>query len=926
MKPKSFSNFLKFVISTISLTSALSAQDGTWNVDADGSWDTDTNWLGSAIADGSGNTASFTNDISGTRTITLDSDRSIGGLIFSDNGASGSAWILSGGNTLTLAGTTPTISTLTNATISSIIAGSDGLTKTGAARLALSGANTYSGGTTLSGGTLQVSHASALGSGSVLVTDDSTLTVSIGDGFSNNIAINSGVNLSVNGGYNRILGVISGDGRVTGTGNIRVQGANTYTGGTTITDGFFSITSDASLGAVPGEFDADNIVLSGGGNLSSWIASGPVVLNANRGITLNAANTGSLDTNNNALTVSGVISGEGILRKLGNNTLILQAANTYTGGTRLSRGTLRIENSQALGNTTVTVDNSGTNTARLSPQVAFSNNIIINSGAFLGFSGAFVNTNGVISGPGRIETTGSAVLTADNTYSGGTVINDGYICIAKDSSLGLLPESFDADNLIFNGTGSLSTFGASAASNVVIHANRGITIGAGFTAAFDPVDTTTLSINGVISGQGGIRTVSAITGNLVLSALNTYTGKTVISQQNVVINSIKNVGDLTGSSLGNPQTAIDGTIDLGSAARANATLRYVGTGDTTDRVINLAALTGAASLEQAGTGVLEFTSDFTATGVGTKTLTLTGSSEGVGKISGAIVDNELGVNRTFIRKTGTGTWILSGENTYTGDTTVVAGTLGGSGSAASFVEVQPGGTLSPGDGIGNFTASEILFDGGELEMEINSATESADSVTVEGAIDLLDTALSLSDLSASEMAIDTKLILIDYTGGSLSGNFLDLEDGASVTVGKNIFEISYEDEERVTLTVTENVASVGYVDWADDYAGGQAPELDFDNDGVSNGVEFFLGTTTPGFTPNPQLDESNTISWTNGGNIDPSAYGTQFVVQTSTNLENWTDVPLANVTNTASALTYTVTGTGKQFVRLRVAPTLPPAN
>ena len=122
--------------------------------------------------------------------------------------------------------------------------------------------------------------------------------------------------------------------------------------------------------------------------------------------------------------------------------------------------------------------------------------------------------------------------------------------------------------------------------------------------------------------------------------------------------------------------------------------------------------------------------------------------------------------------------------------------------------------------------------------------------------------------------------------------------------------------DNVTLTAVPTYAS-----WATDNAGSQAANLDWDNDGVSNGVEFFMNVA-PGFTANPGL-VGNTVTWTNGGNIPSSAYGSQFVVQTSANLVNWLDVPGtgdANLANTSGSVSYTVTGSEKQFVRLKVTP------
>jgi hypothetical protein len=110
-----------------------------------------------------------------------------------------------------------------------------------------------------------------------------------------------------------------------------------------------------------------------------------------------------------------------------------------------------------------------------------------------------------------------------------------------------------------------------------------------------------------------------------------------------------------------------------------------------------------------------------------------------------------------------------------------------------------------------------------------------------------------------------------------------------------------------------------YAGWAADNADGQTADLDYDQDGVSNGVEFFMNAA-PGFTVNPGLDGTNTITWINGGNIPTTEYGTQYVVQTSTDLVTWDDVVEGNLISNTGLLSYTVTGSGKQFVRLKVMP------
>jgi len=110
----------------------------------------------------------------------------------------------------------------------------------------------------------------------------------------------------------------------------------------------------------------------------------------------------------------------------------------------------------------------------------------------------------------------------------------------------------------------------------------------------------------------------------------------------------------------------------------------------------------------------------------------------------------------------------------------------------------------------------------------------------------------------------------------------------------------------------------GYANWAP--AGGQAPGEDYNNDGVQNGIAYFMNAT--GQATLPGLID-NTVTWTNGGNIPSTDYGTQFAVETSPDLENWTpvDVNDPNLSNTAGTVSYTLTpGLDKQFARLAVTP------
>ena len=94
------------------------------------------------------------------------------------------------------------------------------------------------------------------------------------------------------------------------------------------------------------------------------------------------------------------------------------------------------------------------------------------------------------------------------------------------------------------------------------------------------------------------------------------------------------------SSLGAPTTGANGTINIGNSFRCGSgTLRYTGTGETTDRVINLHSATSGGTIDQSGTRPVEVYQRIHSHRYGGKTLTLQGSTAGTGEIAGAIVNN-----------------------------------------------------------------------------------------------------------------------------------------------------------------------------------------------------------------------------------------------------------------------------------------------
>ena len=110
----------------------------------------------------------------------------------------------------------------------------------------------------------------------------------------------------------------------------------------------------------------------------------------------------------------------------------------------------------------------------------------------------------------------------------------------------------------------------------------------------------------------------------------------------------------------------------------DCTLTYTGGGEVTDRVMDLAGKQQTVTFDQSGSGLLKFTSPFDISGYGfNKTIVLTGSTAGTGEFAGNIKNpyDRKGLARTLLTKTGTGTWTLSGSNSFSGPTTVAQGTL-----------------------------------------------------------------------------------------------------------------------------------------------------------------------------------------------------------------------------------------------------------
>ena len=185
--------------------------------------------------------------------------------------------------------------------------------------------------------------------------------------------------------------------------------------------------------------------------------------------------------------------------------------------------------------------------------------------------------------------------------------------------------------------------------------------------------------------------------------------------------------------------------------------------------------------------------------------------------------------------------------------------------------------------------------------------------------------------TGSQSGLQTVTITLDTTGASWTSHAtINGLDSATVTYGTNPTDIAYVGFGGVGATSNTTHFSLSatggstptYAGWATTNGVSNNPNEDTNNDGVQNGIAYFMNAI--GLATNPGIT-GNTVTWPNGGNISATEYGTQFVVETSPDLVDWTPVPDTDpdLDNVAGSVSYTLPPDepgGKLFARLLVTP------
>jgi autotransporter-associated beta strand protein len=609
--------------------------------------------------------------------------------------------------------------------------------------------------------------------------------------------------------------------------------------------------------------------------------------------------------NGRTLGVSGVVTGSGNLAVFGDGKVSLGASgilpNGATAGNLAVDGTLDLNNtSQAVNALTGigVIDNSGSGDSVLT---------VGNNNAASNFSGVLLNTG---SGTLALQKTGSGslALSGPSNYAGGFT-NDGTgdVNPTNNAAFGTGPVVSNAGQLYATAT---TTFGNSLALN-----NSTLRIGGGNNRTINWSGPVTATGTSGINADGG-------TGGITLGSTLDIAGATFTSFANGTTHSIN--GDITGT--GGNLNVTGGTLQLAGDATHTGTTTI--SGSATLLLRTTGTLAGNVVINTSGNFAVRNTETWvrtgTITGDGTGQINLnTGTNaELAGPISGVanITTNNAGTDviisgaisgTTNVNVQGPSKLTLAGANDYSGNTTIAGGTLA----------LGAGNVLSD--------ASPVLIGNATLNAATFTDTAGTLDVTNTAKINLgAGAALAFADSSA-----------VDWTGGSLeitgtfvSGSSLRFGTTASGLTDDQLLLISADGYTAFDLNASGYLIAteqLGFAAWqsANNTAGGL--DADHDLDGVSNGVEFFLGGTadTTGFTSLPGVDDDGgtlSVTWLRSGDYI-GAYGTDYWVETSDTLTGtWTQAApgtganQADITTVPGEVKYTFPAGTKNFARLKV--------
>lgn len=435
--------------------------------------------------------------------------------------------------------------------------------------------------------------------------------------------------------------------------------------------------------------------------------------------------THGLGTNNtgahNGINITAPINDNGgavTLVKSGPGVLQLNATSNYSGGTVLNSGTLWAQSDASLGNVNGDITFNGSATLLIATSngtggtfftLPATRSIIVNNGAMATIAGGRANANpgtinSDISGTGGVTVGRVALLNSGgvgnynfallgtNTFTGALNVGTGLDTAAGAGNNGLrintLADSTSPITLNFGSFGffdlaSTAPANLSVPNRPVDLRNSNLTINnlsATRTMTLGSVSTTTAGAKTLNVGAGGA-------GGFISGAITNGAGTIGVTKSSSGTWTVSGTSNtFTGAITLNSTTVSAGALTFASAGGANAitflqttgsaTLSYTGSGQTMSGAITASALTsGTITLDASGTGAINYsnTGSLGSAGSLNKNLILSGTNTGNNTLAGQWVNNTGGAAR--LTKSGAGKWVLTNTNSYTGATTISAGTL-----------------------------------------------------------------------------------------------------------------------------------------------------------------------------------------------------------------------------------------------------------
>jgi autotransporter-associated beta strand protein len=720
----------------ITLTITGGGGSSIWSNVGGGSWTAAANWTGGVPNAVSANATLGPNPpgITAPGNVTLDGNETVGSLVLNstvggaspsytisqgsgggslifDNGASAATLTDTAGTHLISApvvlNSNTTIS-VTNSgdvlTISGPISGNGNLAASGSGTLILSGANTYPGTTSINAINLQIGSggtSGALGGGAV--TNNGTLTFNRADNFTVSNAISGSGSLVKNG-----------------AGIVTLSGANTYSGATTVNTGTLQIGTGGSLGTGAVTLAAATTFDLNGNNATASTLTGTGTVDDVAGGGSSVLTVG----NSTSFQFDGVIknsSGTVGLTKVGSGTLALSAPQTYTGNTTISAGKLDIHSGASL-NGTGTIFVNSTQGLVLRSGVTINNPIVVSPGSneFLDIPDA--STSATLTG----------AISVSNTPNSGSQIRLGVSGLNSTINL--------ANATVNSGT----TFLILTRGNITMTGNASM--------------TETTANDFLLNRAGSV--VLTMQNNSSVSAATADMG-----------NNQTGAGALTIAMSDNASFSVAGNFDLENVAASN-------TSTTTEIDLN-----GAGTTLAAGAFIKSKTDAGHAATINVDGGTIAANSSTanfmpalgnltVNVLSGIKIDDRghnitiaqplTGAGSGGLTKLGAGTLVLSGTNTYTGNTVVNAGILEFA-SAASYGSTASL-TAAANTAVGLDTGST---DPAFLNLFTLSATPSTGALALaapDAAVNLDFTSSPLSGPNLVGMSVGALPAGVSYTG------------------------------------------------------------------------------------------------------------------------------------------------------------------